>query len=104
MGEVYEAVGLGSSQYNDLRKTGKLVNADRVISAAEYFGLNPVELLAACGIIAPADAVAYVDEKREAAAAFLGEATGPTVLTKQGVTTTRQGRPSLKGARAIRGM
>lgn len=97
MAEIYEAVNLGSSQYNDLRKAGRLVTPDRVILAANYFGLNPVELLAECGVIGPRDAVTYVEERRREAAEFFGmsdddpSVSGPSkrVATKAGKATRR---------------
>lgn len=77
MTEVYEAAGVGSSQYHDLRKAGRLLSADRVLRAARHFGINPVELLAECGVISPRDAVDYVEaHRREAADFFTDEAAG----------------------------
>lgn len=100
MAEIYEAVNLGSSQYNDLRKAAKLVTPDRVVLAARYFGLNPVELLAECGIIGRRDAVAYVEQRRREAAEFFDVAedrpsSTPRRVAKLSATKLRKDVPLL---------
>jgi hypothetical protein len=88
MGEVYEAVGLGSSQYNDLRKARRLLTPDRIVNAARHFGINPVALLAECQLISPRDAVDYVEERRQQAAEFFIGPLPSTATATQTATTT----------------
>lgn len=89
MSEIYDSVGLGSSQYNDLRKAGKLVTPDRVINAARHFKINPVELLAECGLIDPREAIDFVERRRRAAEEFLGiDPNHPPTANGRGVATT----------------
>lgn len=68
--DVQTAVELSSSSYNEAWKKGTLLTADRLILAAKNLRLNPVELLAECGVIAAADAVNYVEKRRREAAVF----------------------------------
>lgn len=74
--DVQTAVELSSSSYNEAWKKGTLLTADRLILAAKNLRLNPVELLAECGVIAPSDAVNYVEKRRREAAVFFTSAIG----------------------------
>ena len=54
--EVYEAFGYRKSAYYKAAREGRLITADNLISAADYFGLNPVDLQIRFGLI-PHEAV-----------------------------------------------
>ena len=101
MGELYDAVGLGSSQYNDLRKGGKLITPDRIIRAARRFNVNAVELLAECALIDPIEAVEYVDERRREAAKFAAPL-NPSRPNEKGVMTTDTGTTSAASPRSTK--
>jgi hypothetical protein len=74
MTEIYDAVGLSRQQYSEARRDGKLITPNRMVLAAAHLGVNPVELLTACGILTPRDAAVYVDERRrEVAELFDGD-------------------------------
>jgi hypothetical protein len=82
--DIYEAFELSKGQYYEARKDGKLFRrADRIVAAARSLDINPVELLVA---LVPgvdiADAVEYVEKRRNEAARLLGKriACGSEVL------------------------
>lgn len=56
IGEIIDALDLGRSTYYEQRDEGRLVSADNMLRLAGQMGINPVELLLHCGLIAP-DAV-----------------------------------------------
>ncbi|MDI3315150.1 MAG: hypothetical protein QJR12_13035 [Mycobacterium sp.] len=49
--EVYQAFGYRKSAYYKAVREGRLITADNLIRAAEYFGLNPVDLQVRYGLI-----------------------------------------------------
>lgn len=59
--EVYEAFGYRKSAYYKAAREGRLVTADNLIRAAEYFGLNPVDLQVRYGLIPPEAVIEYVE-------------------------------------------
>ncbi|GBE65941.1 hypothetical protein MFM001_24030 [Mycobacterium sp. MFM001] len=63
--EVYEAFGYRKSAYYKAAREGRLITADNLIRAAEYFGLNPVDLQVRYGLI-----------RREAVAEYVESASG----------------------------
>lgn len=60
MRDVYEALGVSKPTYYRLRDEDKLLDAHRLIAAAQHLDINPVDLLVACRILAPGDAMRYV--------------------------------------------
>jgi hypothetical protein len=71
--DIYEAFGLSKARFYEARKDGTLLQrVDRIVAAAHRLGINPVELLVALVPgIEVADAVEYVDKRRDEAAPFL---------------------------------
>ncbi|EID15785.1 hypothetical protein MXEN_06218 [Mycobacterium xenopi RIVM700367] len=59
--EVYEAFGYRKSAYYKAAREGRLITADNLIRAAEYFGLNPVDLQVRYGLIPHEAVTEYVD-------------------------------------------
>lgn len=58
--EVYEAFGYRKSSYYKAAREGRLINADNLIRAARYFGLNPVDLQVRYGLIQPEAVTEYL--------------------------------------------
>lgn len=62
--EVYQAFGYRKSAYYKAAREGRLISADNLIRAANYFGLNPVDLQVRFGLI-PSEAVTeYVESAK----------------------------------------
>jgi hypothetical protein len=59
--EVYEAFGYRKSAYYKAAREGRLITADNLIRAADYFGLNPVDLQVRFGLIRPEAVTEYVE-------------------------------------------
>lgn len=59
--EVYEAFGYRKSAYYKAAREHRLITADNLIRAANYFGLNPVDLQVRYGLIAPEAVTEYVE-------------------------------------------
>ncbi|WP_077097411.1 hypothetical protein [Mycobacterium terramassiliense] len=59
--EVYEAFGYRKSAYYKAAREGRLITADNLIRAAEYFGLNPIDLQVRFGLVAPEAVTEYVE-------------------------------------------
>src|ERR1700739_449613 len=59
--EVYEAFGYRKSAYYKAAREGRLMTADNLIRAAEYFGLNPIDLQVRFGLIQPEAVTEYVE-------------------------------------------
>lgn len=68
--DIQQAVELQPSSYHDAIRRGALITADRIMTAARNLGANPVELLIACGLIEPREAVEYVQQRQQEAAVF----------------------------------
>lgn len=62
--EVHAAFGYRKSAYYKAAREGRLITADNLIKAAEYFGLNPVEMLVRYGLIEPESVAEYVESQR----------------------------------------
>jgi hypothetical protein len=62
--EVYEALGYRKSAYYKAAREGRLVTADNLIRAAEYLGLNPVDLLVRFGLIQIEKVTEYLASSR----------------------------------------
>ena len=61
--EVYAAFGYRKSSYYKAAREGRLINADNLIKAAKYFGLNPVDLQVRYGLIEPESVAEYVESE-----------------------------------------
>ncbi|HET9875816.1 MAG TPA: hypothetical protein VFQ37_08615 [Mycobacterium sp.] len=59
--EVYEAFGYRKSAYYKAAHEGRLITADNLISVANYFGLNPVDLQVRYGLITPEAVANYLE-------------------------------------------
>lgn len=59
--EVYEAFGYRKSAYYKAAREGRLITADNLIRAAEYFGLNPIDLQVRFGLVAAEAVTEYVE-------------------------------------------
>lgn len=68
IGEIIAALDVGRSTYYEQRDEGRLLSADNLLLLATEFDLNPVELMAQCGLL-PGDAVLAYAEKLSAAPA-----------------------------------
>lgn len=68
--DIQQAIGLQPSSYHEAIKRGALITANRIMTAARNLDANPVELLVACGIIDPRDAVEYVQQRQKEASIF----------------------------------
>lgn len=67
---IQEAMGIGSSTW-ERRLKGKpqgsiegVLDPKLLITAAQHFGLNPVEVLVECGVFSKDTAIEYVDRLR----------------------------------------
>lgn len=65
--EMRKAIGLSRGGYDTARAENRLIDADRIIAAARYFKLNPVEFLAYFGVVTVREAAEFVDARRKAA-------------------------------------
>lgn len=59
--EVYEAFGYRKSAYYKAAHENRLITAGNLIRVANYFGLNPVDLLVRYGLLTREAVVAYVE-------------------------------------------
>lgn len=71
--KIFAAMGLSKARFYKAREEGKLIqHIDRIIALANYFEINPLELLLPLVPgLEPRHAVEYVDRQREAAQDFL---------------------------------
>lgn len=68
VGEIIDALGIGSSTYYEQRDDGRLVCADNLLRVAANLGLNPVELMLSCGLLSE-NAITECSEKISAGTA-----------------------------------
>jgi hypothetical protein len=61
--EVYEAFGYRKSAYYKAFHEGRLINANNLIRAAKYLGLNPIDLQVRFGLIEPGAVTEYVESE-----------------------------------------
>jgi hypothetical protein len=73
-GEVIVALGISRSTYYDQKNAGKLANAENLLTAATYFGLNPLDLLAHYSLITLEQVRDFLERNSE----------HPIVATKKG--------------------
>lgn len=88
--EIWAAMGVSKPYYYEMRKTGEHLRPDRLIAAANAFGVNPVDLLVEFSPeVTVGDAVEFVEKRRAEAAEFL-EAQGahPWKKTMKGGSET----------------
>jgi len=86
--EVIVALGISRSAYYDQKQRGELTTPTNLVAAAQYFGLNPLDLLCAYQYVSAADIEQSWQAMQEP---WTGGSQHPTTTTK------------MKGGKTIRG-
>lgn len=81
--EIHAAFGLSRSGYRKAQEQKRLITADNLLRVAEYFDLNPIELLTRFDLVSP-----------EAVSDFVRSSSDSGVTTiHRGVTRVRDAAP-----------